>query len=114
MGVNIFQAENFQPTTQISDFLGGITPVKTEPLIFRAVAELISAQVLTQQIISQLATLQMGKPRQAFIGQSQRVDESGAYDETAEPVRLLTQRLQELERRLDEVAPKKAAAATNR
>ncbi len=113
MGANIFQVENYQPTLTL-DLLHGLTPVKTEPLVFRAISELISAQVLTQQIVTQLATLQVGKSTagQAFIGQSQRVDEAGAYNESAEPVRLLTQRIMDLEKRLDEVSPKKSAAAT--
>lgn len=113
MGVSIFQAENTQPTLQAFDW-GGITPVKTEPLIFRAISELIASQVLTQTIVSQLAGLQAGKIRggQAFIGQNLRADEAGAFDDTAEPVRMLTQRVKELEARLDEAAPRKASAAT--
>ena len=113
MGVSIFQPENIsQPTLQAFDW-GGITPVKTEPLIFRAISELIASQVLTQTIVTQLAGLQTGKirPGQAFIGQSLRAEESGAFDDTAEPVRVLTQRVQELEKRLDEAYPKKTAAA---
>jgi hypothetical protein len=114
MGANIFQPENIQqPTLASFDFFGGITPVKTEPLVLRAVSELISAQVLTQQIVSQLATLQI-KTRggQAFITQGIRPEEGTAYDESVEPVRLLTQKIQELEKRLDEVAPRKSAAAS--
>jgi hypothetical protein len=113
MGANIFQAEHYQPANLSLDFFGGITPVKTEPLVLRAVSELISAQVLTQQIITQLATLQLGKGRggQAFIGMGQRVDETGAFEQSAEPVRLLTQRIDELEKRLDEAVPKKSTAA---
>ena|ERR1700687_1708970 len=113
MGASIFQAEHIQqPTLQAFDW-GGITPVKTKPLIFRAISELIAAQVLTQTIVTQLAGLQTGKVRggQAFIGQSLRADEAGGFDDTAEPVRVLTQRVQELEKRLDEAMPKKSAAA---
>jgi hypothetical protein len=113
MGVSIWQPENIQnqPTLAAFDW-GGLTPVKTEPLIFRAISELIASQVLTQTIVSQLAGLQSGKIRggQAFIGQNARADESGAFDDTAEPVRVLTQRVQELEKRLDEAYPKRSAA----
>jgi len=112
MGVSIFQPEAIaQPTLQAFDW-GGITPVKTEPLIFRAISELIASQVLTQTIVTQLAGLQgKTRPGQAFIGQSLRADESGAFDDTAEPVRMLTQRVEELEKRLNEAAPQKTSAA---
>ena len=114
MGVSIFQPENIQAQPTLTSFdWGGISPIKTEPLIFRAISELIASQVLTQTIVTQLAGLQTGKLRggQAFIGQSARADESGAFDDTAEPVRVLSQRVEELEKRLDEAYPKKTAAA---
>jgi hypothetical protein len=113
MGANIFQPENFQQPTLTADWWGGgITPVKTEPLVLRAISELISAQVLTQQIVAQMATLQTGRLQsgRAFLAQALRAEEGGAFDEAAEPVRVLSQRLQDLEKRLEEVAPKKAAA----
>src|SRR5262245_55242450 len=113
MGASIFQPENFNVPALTTDlFPGGITPVKTEPLVLRAISELISAQVLTQQIVSQIATLQTGRlaSGRAFLGQHLRADEASAFEE-AEPLRALSQRLQDLEKRLDEVAPKKAAAA---
>jgi hypothetical protein len=112
MGANLFQAENIQPTSFTLDWL---SPIKTEPLVLRAVSELISAQVLTQQIVTQLAQQQMRtRGGQAFITPGLRADEGLAYDETVEPVRLLTQRIQELEKRLDEVAPQKRAAAASK
>ena len=113
MGASIWQVENMQnqPTLAAFDW-GGLTPVKTEPLIFRAISELMASQVLTQTIVTQLAGLQTGKFKggQAFIGLGQRADESGGFDDTAEPVRVLTQRVQELEKRLDEAYPKRSAA----
>jgi hypothetical protein len=114
MGVSIWQPEGIEARPTLATFdWGGISPVKTEPLIFRAISELIASQVLTQTIVTQLAGLQTGKIRgaQPFIGQNARADESGAFEDTAEPVRVLTQRVQELEKRLDEAYPKKTAAA---
>src|SRR5262245_13984016 len=116
MGASIFQPENFNVPALTTDlFPGGITPVKTEPLVLRAISELISAQVLTQQIVSQIVTLQTGRLAggRAFLGQSLRADDASAFDE-AEPVRALAHRVQELEKRLDEVSPKKAAASSGR
>jgi hypothetical protein len=109
MGASIFQPENFN--TPLVDIWQGTSPVKTEPMVLRAISELISSQVLTQQIVTQLASLQASKMAggRAFLGQNLRADEAAAFDE-AEPVRALSQRVQELEKRLDEVAPKKAAA----
>ena len=112
MGVSIWQPENIEARPTLASFdWGGITPVKTEPLIFRAISELIASQVLTQTIVSQLAGLSTGKVKGgSFIGQNMRADESGAFDDTAEPVRVLTQRVQDLEKRLDEAYPKRSAA----
>jgi hypothetical protein len=117
MGATIFQPENINVPTLSPDFWGGgISPVKTEPLVLRAISELISAQVLTQQIVAQMATLQTGRltSGRAFLGQSLRADDASTFDESVEPVRMLSQRVQELEKRLDEVSPKKAAASTGR
>jgi hypothetical protein len=115
MGATIFQPENVTPTLT-PDFWGGGTPVKTEPLVLRAISELISAQVLTQQIVSQIAALQTGRlaSGRAFLGQAMRADDASAFEEGVEPVRVLSQRIQELEKRLDEVAPRKAAATGGR
>ncbi len=95
------------------DSFGGISPIKTEPQVLRAISELISAQLFTQQLVQQLATAQLGKTAtgQAFIAQGQRPSEGRAFDDAAEPVRMLTQRLEELEKRLDETAQKKTATA---
>lgn len=112
MGMQGIQFEVYHQPLSL-EALGGISPIKTEPLIFRAIQELISAQVLTQQIVTQLAGLQVGKLQagQAFISQGQRPEEGGAFDNSAEPVRLLTQRIEELEKRLGETASKKSATA---
>ena len=111
MGVNIYQFENYQQQLTLDAF-GGISPIKTEPQVLRAISELISAQLFTQQLVQQLASVQLGKTAagQAFIGQGQRVNEARGFDESAEPVRLLSQRIEELEKRLDEAVPKKATA----
>ena len=108
MGLGLIQYEVY---SQLPELIRGITPVKTEPEVLRSISELISMQVLTQQMITQLATgkLQGG---QAFIGQTQRANEGAAFDDAAGQVRLLSQKVQDLERRLDEVSGKKAAAAT--
>ena len=106
MGFDVF--ENFRQTAPI-ELIRGITPVKTEPDVLRSINELISMQVLTQQLLTQLASAQTGK-RTAFIGQGLRADEGAAFDESASQVRLLSQRVDDLERKLDE-ATKKAAAA---
>jgi hypothetical protein len=110
MGMSIFQAEVYQ---QLPDIIRGISPVKTEPEVLRSLGELISMQVVTQQLLTQLATAQTGRLAggQAFIGQAQRANEAGAFDDAAGQVRLLSQKVQDLERRLDEVTGKKAAAA---
>ena len=115
MGAQFIPAENFNTLPLQLDILQTTSPIKTEPMVLRAISELISAQVLTQQIVTQMATLQAGRMAggRAFLGQNLRADEASAFDE-AEPVRALSQRVQELEKRLDEVAPKKAAATASR
>jgi len=107
MGLNLVQYEVY---TQSHDFIRGISPVKTEPEVLRSISELISMQVLTQQLITQLATGKVAGG-QAFIGQTQRANEAAAFDDSASQVRLLSQRVEDLERRLEEAAGKKAAAA---
>lgn len=114
MGVNLYQIENYQQLTL--DMFGGISPVKTEPQVLRAISELISAQLLTQQLVQQLAQAQLGRAAagQAFISQAQRPSEGRAFDDTAEPVRLLSQRIEELEKRLEEAVPKAKAQTAAR
>jgi len=107
MGFNIVQYEVYQ---QLPELIRGISPVKTEPEVLRSIAELISMQVVTQQLLTQLATGKLAGG-QAFIGQTQRANEAAAFDDSAGQVRLLSQKVQDLERRLDEVAGKKAIAA---
>ena len=107
MGATIFQVENLQFQERFT--IDWLTPVKTEPLVLRAIQELLAAQIQTQQIVTQLAGGKIAGAR-PFIGQELRAAEGAAFDESAEPVRMLSQRVQELEKRLDEVAPKKAAA----
>ncbi|HEV8366581.1 MAG TPA: hypothetical protein VGQ39_01400 [Pyrinomonadaceae bacterium] len=107
MGMSIFQPEVYQ---QLPDIIRGISPVKTEPEILRSIGELISMQVLTQQLLTQLATGKVAGG-QAFIGQTARANEAGAFDDAAGQVRLLSQKVQDLERRLDEVGKAKAATA---
>ena len=107
MGMSIFQPEVYQ---QLPDIIRGISPIKTEPEVLRSLGELISMQVITQQLLTQLATGKLAGG-QAFIGGTQRANEAGAFDDAAGQVRLLSQKVQDLERRLDEVAGKKAAAA---
>ena len=106
MGFDLF--ETFRQPAQL-EIIRGITPVKTEPDVLRSINELISMQVLTQQLLTQLAS---GKAQtgQAFIAQGQRANEGAAFDESASQVRLLSQRVDDLERKLDE-ATKKAASA---
>lgn len=113
MGMNFIQAEVFQQLPTL-DILRGITPVKTEPEVLRGISELISMQVLTQQLLTQLASAQAGKLQggQSFIRSGQRADEATAFDDSATQVRLLSQRIEELERRLDEGGKKSAAAGT--
>ncbi len=79
------------------DFLQIYTPVKTEPEILRSISELVSLQVLTHQLLGQIAGKAGGR---AFINQTQRADESGAYDDSAAQIQTLTKRVEELERRL--------------
>lgn len=104
MGFDVF--ESFRQQT-IPDWL---TPRKTEPDVLRGINELISLQVLTHQLLTQLAAgkLQSG---QAFIGQGQRANEGAAFDESVGQVRLLSQRVDDLEKKLDEAAKKAGAAA---
>jgi len=110
MGLNIVQYEVY---TQVPEILRGISPVKTEPEVLRSLSELISMQVLTQQLLTQLAT-NKAIGGQAFIGGAQRANEAGAFDDAAGQVRLLSQKVQDLERRLDEATGKKAAAAATK
>jgi len=109
MGMHMIQYEVY---TQPADFIRGISPVKTEPEVLRSIAELISVSVLTQQMITQLATQNARQGGQAFIGQTQRANEAAAFDDAAGQVRLLSQKVEDLERRLDEAVGKKAATAT--
>ena len=107
MGMSIFQPEVYQ---QLPDIIRGISPVKTEPEVLRAIGELISMQVVTQQLLTQLASGKLAGG-QAFIGGAQRANEAAGFDDAAGQVRLLSQKVQDLERRLDEVTKAKAAAA---
>jgi hypothetical protein len=108
MGFDTF--ETFRQQQSFPEILRIWTPVKTEPDVMRSINELISMQVLTQQLLTQLATQQTGK-KTAFIGQGLRADEGAAFDESATQVRLLSQRVDDLERKLDEAAKKAGAAA---
>jgi len=108
MGFDNF--ETFRPQFNPADILRIWTPVKTEPDVMRSLNELISMQVLTQQLLTQIASGQAGK-KTAFIGQGLRADEGAAFDESATQVRLLSQRVDDLERKLDEAAKKAGAAA---
>jgi len=110
MGLNLVQYEVY---SQGPEFIRGISPIKTEPEVLRSISELISMQVLTQQLITQLATGKLAGGN-AFIGQTQRANEAAAFDEAAPQVRLLAQRIEALENRLEEVTAKKAAAATSK
>ena len=109
MGFDLF--ETFRQPAQL-EIIRGITPVKTEPDVLRSINELISMQVLTQQLLTQLAA-SAGKAQAgtAFIGQGQRAEEGAAFNESASQVRLLTQRVDDLERKLDEATKKAGAAA---
>ncbi len=109
MGLNFIQYEVYQQQP-LAEIIRGISPVKTEPEVLRSINELISLQVVTQQLLTQLAT---GKAAggQAFIGGTARANEAGAFDDAAGQVRLLSQKVEDLERRLDEVSGKKAATA---
>ena len=105
MGFDVF--ESLRQTAPV-DILRGISPYKTEPEVLRSINELISVQALTHQLVTQLVAAQ-GKT--AFIGTGQRANEAGAFDESASQVRLLSQRVDELERKLDEATKKAAGAA---
>jgi hypothetical protein len=84
----------------------GITPVKTEPVVFRALQELISSQLFTQQLVTQqLSALAGGK---SFIRSGQRAEEGGAFDDSAQQIQMLTQRVQELEKKLETASGKTA------
>lgn len=109
MGLNFPQFEGYQQVNY-ADIIRGISPVKTEPEVLRSINELISVQVVTQQLLTQLAAGRLERG-QAFIGATARANEAGAFDDAAGQVRLLSQKVQDLERRLDEVSGKKAAAA---
>lgn len=106
MGFDVF--ESLRQTAPV-DILRGISPYKTEPEVLRSINELISVQALTHQLVTQLVAAQGGKS--AFIGTAQRANEAGAFDESASQVRLLSQRVDELERKLDEATKKAAGAA---
>jgi hypothetical protein len=109
MGFDIF--ESFQQQPSLAELLRNWkTPVKTEPDVLRGINELISMQVLTNQLLTQIATVQAGK-QTAFISQGQRANEAANFDEAAGPVRLLSQRVDELEKKLDEATKKAGAAA---
>ena len=111
MGLSLVQYEVY--TQQLPDIIRGISPIKTEPEVLRSISELISMQVLTQQLITQLATGRAATGH-SFIGSTQRANEAGAFDDAAGQVRLLSQKVEDLERRLDEAVGKKAAAATTK
>src|SRR5262245_7365614 len=101
MGMNLIQYEVY---AQTPDFVRGITPVKTEPEVLRSLSELISMQVLTQQLITQIVTAGKGTAGHAFIGQAQRANEAGAFEDAAGQVRLLSQRVEALESQLEAVS----------
>ena len=108
MGFQNFEA--FQQPSLLELFRNWHTPVKTEPDVLRGINELISMQVLTNQLLTQIATGQTGK-QTAFIAQGQRANEGAAFDESVGQVRLLSQRVDELEKKLDEATKKAAGAA---
>ena len=97
MGMEPYKFEGYLQAGPAIDWQG-LTPVKTEPIIFRAIQELISAQLFTQQIIAQQATLAGGK---SFIRSSQRAEEGQAFDDSAQQIQMLTQRVEDLEKRLE-------------
>ena len=111
MGFDNFEAfrQQFSP----GDILRVWTPVKTEPDVLRSLQELISIQYVTQQLLTQIANTQAGK-QTAFIGQAQRANEGAAFDESVGQVRLLSQRVDDLEKKLDEATKRAAAAAGSR
>ena len=108
MGILLVQFETFPQTTPI--FIDPSTPIKREAEVLRSIQELISMQLLTQQMITQLAGGKL-QTNQAFIRQGQRADEGAAFDDSVQQVRLLSQRVEELEKRLDEASGKKSTAA---
>jgi hypothetical protein len=110
MGLNFIQYEVYQQQP-LAEIIRGISPVKTEPEVLRSINELISLQVVTQQLLTQLATGKATAGGHAFIGGAARANEAGAFDDAAGQVRLLSQKVEDLERRLDEVSGKKAATA---
>ena len=95
--------EVYQQAGPVLD-LHGITPIKTEPIIFRAIQELISAQLFTQQILTQQLALGGKVGGRSFISSSQRADDGQAYNDSAEQIQMLTQRVEDLERRLERAA----------
>ncbi len=105
--------EGFQQPSIVEFLRNWPSPVKTEPDVLRGINELISMQVVTNQILTQLASAQAGKTTAgtAFIGQGQRADEGAAFNESANQVRLLSQRVDDLEKKLDEATKKAGAAA---
>ena len=100
MGMDLYKLENYLQAGPAIDWQG-ITPVKTEPIIFRAIQELISAQLFTQQLLTQQAMLGGKTAGRSFIRNTQRADEGMAYDDAADHIQVLTQRIEELERRLE-------------
>lgn len=104
--------EGFQQPSIVEFLRNWPSPVKTEPDVLRGINELISMQVVTNQLLTQLAS-QAGKVSTgtAFIGQGQRANEGAAFDESATQVRLLSQRVDDLEKKLDEATKKAGAAA---
>ena len=119
MGSTWLIAENVQTTLNL-DILRGWTPVKTEPEILRSFQELIAVNVQTQLMLSQVLNRGMDRAAGgqlqggAFLGKGMRADEGSAYDDSAEQVRLLSQRVEELERRLNEGSTSKAASGSNK
>ena len=103
MGMEPYRFENYQAGPVID--WQGISPVKTEPIVFRAIQELISAQLFTQQILTQQLALGGGK---SFIRSSQRAEEGQAFDDSAQQIQTLTQRVEELEKRLERATGKAA------
>lgn len=103
MGFEPYKFEGYQAGPVLD--LHGITPVKTEPIIFRAIQELISAQLFTQQIITQQLALGGGR---SFIRGTQRAEEGQAFDDSVQQIQTLTQRVDELEKRLERATGKAA------
>ena len=111
MGASIFLQETY---TLNLDIIRGITPVKTEPEVLRAITDLIAVNIQTQQMLGQLAGRGQGLQGGSFIGKGMRADEGSAFDDSAEQVRLLSQRVEELEKRLGEGTTSKAATGSNK